>query len=85
MRGADGAVGAASAYKSLFGGKTARANIGGDFLYDFLRFLELLGAARGFLTGIVLQIMKDETRGVQFENFFKSLRASVSFLALPVL
>jgi hypothetical protein len=44
--GADGFVGAAAAGEAALGGEFAGANVGGGFLDDFLRFVELLVSAR---------------------------------------
>ncbi len=39
-------------------------------MHDFLGFVELFGGADGFLARIVLQIVKNEAGGVEFEDFF---------------
>ena len=54
MGWADGAEGATAADEAFLCGEAAGANIGSDFLHDCLCFFELLGAAGGFLAGVVL-------------------------------
>src|SRR6266481_1506316 len=67
---ADWFVSAAAAEEAGLGGEVSGADVGGGFLDGGLGFGDLLGVARGFLALVVLQVVKNQTGGIPFEDFF---------------